>query len=305
MGLFDKQKEPIFLKTDSEAEKQLAALRKLRGSRTGESAARLSQEMRMVEAGIAGEERIRFELENSHMPMYVLHDLFLERDSLTAQIDYLIITPYDQFVLECKNLFGNIEINERGDFIRTFAFGGESKKEGIYSPVTQNRRHLDLIRQIRGDTKGNFISKAFFEKNFYDTYRSLIVLANPKTVVNMKQAPRDIQAQVIRADQLITHIRKASENRSDRMSDKNTEELANFFLNAHRPQNIDYFAKYRKMFPSDTPKAASVKPETEKVLCPKCGAPMVRRKAAKGENAGREFYGCSRYPKCRGIINIK
>jgi restriction system protein len=32
---------------------------------------------------------------------------------------------------------------------------------------------------------------------------------------------------------------------------------------------------------------------------------MVKRKAAKGANIGKEFYGCSRYPKCRGIVNIK
>ena len=300
MGLFDRQKEPVFLKTDSEAEKQLAALRKLRGPDGGESTSRLAQEIRIVEAGIAGEERILFELKNSHMPMYILHDLFLEREGLTAQIDYLIVTPYDHFVLECKNLFGNIEVNDRGEFIRTFNFGRETRKEGLYSPITQNRRHLELIRQIRADTKG-FIGKALFEKNFYDTYRSLIVLANPKTVVNMGRAPKDVQAQILRADQLVAHIRERSEKRSDRMSDKATEELARFFLDAHRPQNIDYLAKYRKQFASDLPKAA--KPES--VVCPKCGAPMVKRKAQKGKNAGQEFYGCSRYPKCRGILNIK
>jgi restriction system protein len=41
------------------------------------------------------------------------------------------------------------------------------------------------------------------------------------------------------------------------------------------------------------------------IICPKCGAPMVRRKAAKGSNAGKEFFGCSGFPKCRGIVNIQ
>ena len=303
MGLFDKRKEPIFLKTDSEAEKQLAALRELRDADAGKGSNRLLQEIRMVEAGIAGEERIRFELENSHMPLFVLHDLFLEREGLTAQIDYLIITPYDNFVLECKNLFGNIEINANGDFIRTLTFGRVRKQEGIYSPVTQNRRHLELIRQIRADTKGNMISRAIFERNFYSSYRSLIVLANPKTVVNMERAPKEIQEQTLRADQLIAYMRKASENRSDRQSDRTTEELARFFLNAHQPQNVDYLEKYRNMFGADISEPISAQPES--VLCPKCGAPMVRRKATRGKNAGKEFYGCSRYPECRGIVNLE
>lgn len=35
--------------------------------------------------------------------------------------------------------------------------------------------------------------------------------------------------------------------------------------------------------------------------CPKCASPMVRRQVKAGNNAGREFWGCSTYPKCRGI----
>lgn len=38
--------------------------------------------------------------------------------------------------------------------------------------------------------------------------------------------------------------------------------------------------------------------------CPKCGAEMKKRMARKGSNAGRYFYGCSRWPNCNGIINI-
>lgn len=33
--------------------------------------------------------------------------------------------------------------------------------------------------------------------------------------------------------------------------------------------------------------------------CPKCGVPMLLRTASKGEHAGRQFYGCPNYPKCR------
>lgn len=36
------------------------------------------------------------------------------------------------------------------------------------------------------------------------------------------------------------------------------------------------------------------------IRCPKCGSPMVLRTAKRGINAGRKFYGCSRYPQCNG-----
>lgn len=37
--------------------------------------------------------------------------------------------------------------------------------------------------------------------------------------------------------------------------------------------------------------------------CPKCGSEMVLRTAKSGPNAGNQFWGCSNYPQCRGIIN--
>jgi restriction system protein len=38
--------------------------------------------------------------------------------------------------------------------------------------------------------------------------------------------------------------------------------------------------------------------------CPKCGAEMKKRVARQGSNAGNEFWGCSGYPACKGILPI-
>lgn len=35
-------------------------------------------------------------------------------------------------------------------------------------------------------------------------------------------------------------------------------------------------------------------------VCPTCSATMVARVAKKGASAGQRFWGCSRYPACRG-----
>lgn len=35
-------------------------------------------------------------------------------------------------------------------------------------------------------------------------------------------------------------------------------------------------------------------------ICPQCSSPMIRRVARKGSNTGNEFWGCSKYPSCRG-----
>lgn len=36
--------------------------------------------------------------------------------------------------------------------------------------------------------------------------------------------------------------------------------------------------------------------------CPKCGIEMVLRTAKKGSTQGEQFWGCSDYPRCRGVL---
>lgn len=38
--------------------------------------------------------------------------------------------------------------------------------------------------------------------------------------------------------------------------------------------------------------------------CPTCGADMIQRVAGRGPNAGQRFWGCSRFPKCRGTLPV-
>lgn len=40
-------------------------------------------------------------------------------------------------------------------------------------------------------------------------------------------------------------------------------------------------------------------------LCPKCGGKLILRTTSKGANAGNQFWGCTNFPKCRYIKNIK
>ena len=38
------------------------------------------------------------------------------------------------------------------------------------------------------------------------------------------------------------------------------------------------------------------------LACPLCGSTMVERVAKRGKSAGRKFWGCSRYPHCKGTL---
>lgn len=50
---------------------------------------------------------------------------------------------------------------------------------------------------------------------------------------------------------------------------------------------------------------APASPASVPVTCPRCGSPLVRRKARQGPRAGSEFLGCSSFPRCRHTQSIE
>lgn len=247
MGLFNRMKEPVFLKESSDAEVQLKKLKALEPLLNAEGQNIIKQDIKRLEYGIAGEKNIEFELKNSHMPMYILHDIYLEDGDLSAQIDYIVFTKKICFVIECKNLYGDIEINSSGDFIRTIEFGGRKKKEGIYSPVTQNQRHLELMKKIKTDNKNSILTKYMAGKYFEDFNKSVVVLANPKTVLNAKYAKKEVKEKVIRADQLVKYIKEMYES-SKEAADSEDRMLAwaQSYLDLHKDVEKNYTGKYEQ-----------------------------------------------------------
>lgn len=238
-------KGPVFLKDNNSAEEQIKQLEVIYEQADEVAKEEISQDIRSLKYGLVGENAIKYELQNSHMPMVVLQDLYLEHEGLTAQIDYLIITKKGNFVIECKNLYGNITVNNAGDFIRTVSYGKRFVKEGIYSPITQNERHMELIKQLRASEKG-MINKILFEKYFNENYKSIIVLANPKTVIDMKYAKKEVKDKIIRCDQLVRYMKEMNAaNKSSGCTDKQMMELGEKFLSYHKENKTDYLKKYR------------------------------------------------------------
>ncbi|MDU7147867.1 MAG: NERD domain-containing protein [Clostridium sp.] len=248
MALFNKLDKPIFLKEESEAKHYISKLKELHSRAPEGVKGRIEKELKIATLGELGEDNIAFELKNSGIPMYILHDICLETNELSAQIDYIVVTRKVIFIIECKNLIGNIEINSQGNFIRTYNFNGKFIKEGIYSPITQNERHLEVLKRIKKESKSNFISKMLFDKYFNDNYKSLVVLANPKTVLNSRYAKKEIKDKVIKADQLINYIKEVN-SKSDLMSlsDKEMKEIADRLLALHKSSKLSFLKKYREL----------------------------------------------------------
>lgn len=270
MGLFSKKIGPVFLKETSDTAEFIRKMQELREKAAGDTKKAVEKQISLAKYGEIGENNVAFELKSSGMDMYILHDIYLETEALSAQIDYLVVTRKHIYVIECKNLIGNIEIDNTGNFIRTYELFGRKIKEGIYSPITQNKRHLQVLKEIRKESKGNFLSKMLFESGFDDNYKSLVVLANPKTYLNAKYAKKEVKEQVIRADQLIEYIKKTDEfSKNVTMSENDMLAIANFFLEKNKSERSDYARKYEEMLAevnqSENETVTEIKEETVEV----------------------------------------
>jgi len=247
MSLFTPKSTPFFLKEDSDTTQHIARLKELQEKATGKVKEAIAREITLATYGEIGEKNIAFELKNAGMPMVIIHDLRLEFKDLSAQIDYVVVTRKLIFLIECKNLFGNIDIDNQGNFVRSYTWNGRTVKEGIYSPITQNQRHFEILKQLYRASRKNPLSRVISDKVFDDFYRSIVVLANPKTVLNAKYAKKEVKDKVIRADQLIAHIKNQNKQSKEvASSEKNMMECAERILSLHKPNQTDYTQKYEE-----------------------------------------------------------
>ena len=233
----DKLKEPVIYKGSNKAVEELEQVQEYLKEHSDKD---LEKKARLIQYGIDGEKNILFELKNSHFPMYVLHDVYMVDHDLSAQIDYIIITPSMVYFIECKNLIGTIMIDAMGNFTREYTYNGKIIKEVIYSPITQSQRHLDLYKSLRAKRQGT-VMKFIYDKTFSNNFKSLVVLANPKSILISRYAPKEIKDKVIKADQLIDYIKRHEQ--SAFRNQKDMIELADIFLSYHQDKEIQSIQK--------------------------------------------------------------
>lgn len=204
----DTFKDTILYYSGNTLENKIKVLEnKLKNTKSKEEKSYLYEEIQKYKYGIQGENKILYELKNSHIPMYILHDINLEYKDYKAQIDFIILTKKNYYIIECKNLYGNISIDNKGNFYRI----NNKNKVGIYNPITQLDRHVNIIRRYIED-RNNFIGKLIVKKIFDSMYHGIVVLANDNTVVEDKYAPKNVKNKVIRADKLIEYIKYIEKN---------------------------------------------------------------------------------------------
>jgi hypothetical protein len=106
------------------------------------------------------------------------------------------------------------------------------------------------------------------------------VLAKPQTVLNAKYAKKDVKDRVIRADQLIAHIKEQNKKSKElASSEKAMQAWAEKILALHQPLASDYTKKYETILSGLTP-ATPAPPKPSSTPMPESEKPAVRETAA-------------------------
>ncbi len=239
----------------------------------------------------------------------------------TSEIDVILIHSSGIFVMESKNYSGWIFGKETDScWTQTLPSGrGKSRKERFYNPVKQNATHIKWLKNIV-NSQIPIYSIIVFSKRC--TLKNITV-ANPQvTVIRRPQIHKVVKhigsqslhtltkeeianiyeilypyTQVDTATKLqhINNINKASLSRSKMPERKKQKEAES------TPTSPETISERNPVI--DTVQAKNIELAAEKLsgmqVCPKCGAELALRTVARGVHSGEQFYGCSRFPKCR------
>ncbi len=226
----------------------------------------------------------------------------------TTEIDVMMISQYGLFVIESKNYSGWIFGDENQyKWTQTLATGkGKSHKEHFYNPIKQNRSHINYLN-------------TYLDENL--PVYSIIAFSDRCKLKSIKVTSPDIK--VINRSAILAIVNGFCNLSSPQLTQEKIDEIYNRLYpltqvdDTVKQQHINNInSKKTKAGPpvNNTSKTNQqqatqpqiTQPQTNQTqntqqgnICPRCGAALVIRKTKKGENAGKEFWGCSSFPKCR------
>ena len=110
----------------------------------------------------------------------------------------------------------------------------------MYSPIVQNERHLELIKDI-------LENEGFKRSKLDKAIEQISVVANEKAIINDRFAKDEVKKRVIKHDQLIQKMKEISEKSSISFTEETMYKISNILLK----YNIEYSIDYSKMYNID------------------------------------------------------
>lgn len=232
-----------------------------------------------------------------------LFNCYLPRENgKTTEIDVILLHNSGIYVFESKNYSGWIFGTEsQRTWTQTLPNGRTSRKEHFYNPIMQNIGHIKWIKNYIGDNYPIYSIITFSDRC---KLQKIQLTSGLHTVINR----RDVLSTVLSKSGHAGNCLNANDIQmiyeklypltqvDDAIKLQHVEDIL-YKYHAETPRNVD--SKGTIAIDSDGTG------NNDMNYCPKCGAVLVKRIAKRGEQSGREFYGCSNFPKCRYIKNIE
>lgn len=216
----------------------------------------------------------------------------------TTEIDVVLIHDTGIYVLESKNYSGWIFGSETQQYwTQTLPSGrGRSHKEKFFNPIIQNKVHLKWLEKYLDIDSENFYSYIVFSERC--TLKNINLTSGQHCVINRQNLNAAISNMISMRETVFTpeEIDEIYNRLAPLTLVTEAEKLAHIQI-VREKQNGAVTPPPKK----DVEVLSEKYPER---FCPKCGSPLVLKRARKGQNAGNKFLGCSNYPKCRYIRNL-
>ena len=236
----------------------------------------------------------------------LIHDLRLDLNGEVAQIDHLLIgRAMDVFVIDSKNYTYDVLISENGDF----SYFYNDSPYPIPSPIEQNQQLIKLLDKFLIE---NELLPKRLGMTLNPNYKNIVLLSPKSQLTKPLKGIYDCSA-VMKTDKFSERFTDGldSDDALDDMtsiakvvSKDSLQRFAEKIVLHHKPVSTDYVARFS--LDSDVVISEDVIEESNDLpLCPVCGKKMVKREAKKGKSAGKVFFGCSQFPKCRGVVELE
>lgn len=262
-----------------------------------------------------------------------------KEDEQTTECDVLMLTQKGIFVFESKNYSGWIFGSEKQkNWYQTLPSSkGKSHKEHFYNPIMQNNSHIKHLKELIATNVPIYSVIVFSERctlksinitsdnikvikrdsisyavnEILDKIPNNLLNENEVTDLYNKLYPYTQVSEKIKKEH-IENIKKHTEKEKI-SSELETTQTVNTASNAvslpEKSQQCvensedDISQPNNETDQSDKITTDLTANENVALKCPKCNGDLVLRTAKKGVNAGKQFLGCSNYPKCKYIKN--
>jgi hypothetical protein len=238
--------------------------------------------------GKAGEFLVNFLLSKrlDKNKYHLIKNVTLPTDNGTTQIDHIVVSQYGVFVIETKNMKGWIfgTVKQKQWTQKIYKYTGK-----FQNPLHQNYKHTQTLAVCLEIPKEFIYSVIVLvgDSTFKtDMPENVTYVRGCVKYIKSKQEKCFTPEQVTEINSTIEAGRLSRGLKTNRQHNKHVKEI---IADKQSPGQVN---------------KVEISKETFAPICKKCGSVMLLRTAKKGKNAGNQFWGCSHYPKCRGVVEV-